>query len=318
MNQIFNLLNPPSEKLFFCKNDVNDIRLGECVSREIKDYESSEIVILGCPQDEGVRRNGGRTGAALAPEAVRKQFYKLTNYGITAKILDLGDVKIGADLEETHQIHTQIVQRLLADDKKIIVIGGGNDISYADGAAVSNVFGAQNWSAFNIDAHLDVRFDQPRNSGTPYFQLLDEKLLLPENFHEIGFHLHAVSPVYLNFLENLNVNLINFEEICTLRQKGKSPDEVIFERFFKNKKLQNVFWGIDLDVVRACDAPGVSAPNAIGFFAEELLDLVKTAAQLKETRVIEFSEINPKFDIDERTARLTAAALHCFCRNIKQ
>jgi arginase family enzyme len=41
---------------------------------------------------------------------------------------------------------------------------------------MAEVFGKENWIAINIDAHFDVRADNPRNSGTPYRQLLEEKL----------------------------------------------------------------------------------------------------------------------------------------------
>ena len=48
--------------LFYRRDDPNDPRLGELVKRDPKDYEGADIVILGCPQDEGVKRNGGRVG----------------------------------------------------------------------------------------------------------------------------------------------------------------------------------------------------------------------------------------------------------------
>src|SRR5688572_23523424 len=35
-------------------------------------------VLVGFPQDEGVRRNGGRPGAAQAPGEVRRWLYRLT------------------------------------------------------------------------------------------------------------------------------------------------------------------------------------------------------------------------------------------------
>ncbi len=59
---------PTSSELFFSKNDPNDIRLGELfktlVTQTIKE---NDIVISGYPDDEGIRLNGGRVGAALAP-----------------------------------------------------------------------------------------------------------------------------------------------------------------------------------------------------------------------------------------------------------
>lgn len=313
MIDIFKLTTRPKHDLFFRKTDANDVRLGEIVFVKPEDYEASEIVILGCPQDEGVRRNGGRIGAALAPDAIRAQFYKFTNFGVNAKIFDVGDTIIQNTLEETHAIHTEIVKQTLNDDKKIIVLGGGNDISYADGRAMAMAFGAENWRGFNIDAHFDVRADSPPNSGTPYRQLLEEKLLQPQNFYEIGFQPQANSPVYFNYLQKLRVNLTSFEEV----QKSKFNVQDLIENLTaenKSGKTARLFFGFDVDVVRAADAPGTSAPSAIGLTAEEFIELAKFAGENRETKIIEFAEMNPNFDVDNRTAKLVAAAMHRFCR----
>ncbi|MBI4244173.1 MAG: arginase, partial [Planctomycetes bacterium] len=75
---IFDLTLRPSPDVFFKKGDPNDIRLGEIAEYESEEsYEKSDIVILGSPQDEGVKRNKGRSGARAAPFEVRKSFYKL-------------------------------------------------------------------------------------------------------------------------------------------------------------------------------------------------------------------------------------------------
>ena len=311
MFDIFQNTIRPKEKLFFQKNDPNDARLGEIVSSSFENYEQSEIVILGCPQDEGVARNKGRIGAALAPDAIRAQFYKLSNFGISAVIFDLGDTIIQETLEETHDLHTQIVEQVLRDRKRLIVLGGGNDISYADGAAMAKVFGNENWSTFNIDTHFDVRTDAPRNSGTPYRQLLEENLVLPENFYEIGYQPQANSALYFDYLKNVGSMIISLEEF----QKNGSLEKIVCSLPIADLSL---FWGFDTDVVRASDAPGVSAPSPIGLTAEEFLDSAGFTGSLEETKIIEFTEANPNFDIDNRTAKLIAIAMHKFLRNLKQ
>jgi formiminoglutamase len=309
MFDIFQSSTRPGEELFFRKNDANDIRLGEIVSFRVKDYENAEIVILGCPQDKGVARNKGRIGAALAPDAIRTQFYKLTDFGINVSVFDLGNTIIRPTLEETHEFHTKIVERLLLDDKKVIVLGGGNDLSYADGAAMANVYGIENWTAFNIDAHFDVRADFPRNSGTPYRQLLDKRLLNPQNFSEIAFQTHAASRIYFEFLKNSGVNLISLDEL-QVSDLDYQIQNIL--SFFKSPK--QIFWGFDVDAVRASDAPGVSASSPIGLTAEQFCALAKIAGNLFNSRIIEFTEVNPNFDIDHRTAKLVAIAMHQFIR----
>ena len=309
MFDIFQHTTRPKPDLFFRKNDANDVRLGEIVPN--CNYAESEVVILGCPQDEGVRRNGGRVGAALAPEAIRRQFYKLTPFGISIKIFDIGDTFIKDSLEETHELHTKIVEQVLRDGKRLIVLGGGNDVSYADGCAMANVFGAEYWFGLNIDAHFDVSADQPRNSGTPYRQLLEEKFITPENFYEIAYQSPATSAVYYDYLRNCGVNLTSLDEF----DNSEFESQII-------SKISNaetaIFWGFDVDAVQSSDAPGTSAPSPIGLSAREFCNLAKFAGSLSDTKIVEFTEVNPNYDVDNRTAKLVAVAMHNFLSAIKK
>lgn len=316
MNDTFDLTIRPSENLFFHRGDKNDPRLGEIVHRNQDHYQAAEIVIVGCPQDEGVRRNGGRVGAAEAPDAIRSQFYKLTTFNIKRKIFDLGNVKIGGSLEETHDTHAAVVAQILRDGKRIIVLGGGNDISYPDGVAMAEVFGPEWWIGVNIDAHLDVRLADERNSGTPYRQLLDEGHLKPTYFYEAGYQTHLTSPIYYEYIRSLGVNRISLEILRSRAEADLELKEQIRSKFIGHSSSLNTFFGFDMDVVRMADAPGTSAPSPLGLRAGEFIQLVKYAASLANTKIIEFSEVNPKYDVDDRTTKLVAIGMHRFCTGV--
>lgn len=316
MSEIFSQTTRPNTDLFFSRNDKNDPRLGEVVKLAESDYDASEIVILGCPQDEGVRRNNGRPGAEHAPSAIREQFYKLTPFNIRKKVFDLGDTKIGATLEETHNTHTAVVQQVLRDGKRLIVIGGGNDISYPDGVAMAEVFGAKNWIGINVDSHLDVRIADRRNSGTPYRQLLEEGHLIPGQFFEVGYQTHFCSPVYYEYIRQLGVQRISLELLRSRSESDVELKELIKQKFIRHSSALNTFFGFDLDVVRAADAPGTSAPSPLGLRAGEFIQLVKYAASLANTKIIEFTEVNPKYDVDNCTTRLVAIAMHRICSHL--
>ena len=313
MNEISELTTPAKPELFFSRGDVNDPRLGEIVSRSSDHYAGADIVILGCPQDEGVRRNRGREGSALAPDAIREQFYRLTPFNIKKRLFDAGDVRVQGSLEEIHDVQTSLVSRFLRDGKRVIVLGGGNDISYADGRAMSEVFGSEWWIGINVDSHLDVRADKPRNSGTPYRELLEGGHLLPKYFYEVGFQSHLASPVYYKYLRDLGVNRISLEILRSREAVDLELKEQIRQRFIGHSASLNTFFGFDMDAVRSADAPGTSAPSPLGLRAGEFITLVKYAASLANTRVIEFSEVNPKFDIDNRTSKRVAIGMHRFC-----
>jgi formiminoglutamase len=290
--------------------------LGETVSAEPGDYAAAEIVILGCPQDEGVKRNNGRIGAAEAPRAIREQFYRLTPFNIKKRLFDLGDITLGGSLEETHETHCSVAKQVLADGKRLIVLGGGNDISYPDGKAMAEVFGPGTWIGINVDSHLDVRIADQRNSGTPYRQLLEEGLLLPKYFYEVGYQTHFASPVYYKYLRDLGVNRISLEVLRSREQPDMELKENIRQQFIGQSASLNTFFGFDIDAVRASDAPGSSAPSPLGLRAGEFITLVKYAASLANTRLIEFSEVNPKYDIDNATTRLVAIAMHRFISHV--
>ena len=313
MSEIFQHTSRPNPELFFTRNDKNDPRLGEIVGRNDGDYEKADIVILGSPQDEGVRRNNGRPGAAAAPDAIRDQFYRLTPFNIKRRLFDLGNVDVSGNLEEIHGRQTTIVKQVLGDRKRLIILGGGNDISYADGRAMAEVFGPEWWIGINIDSHLDVRIAEQRNSGTPYRQLLEEKLLLPTYFYEAAYQTHFCSPIYYDYIRELGVNRISLELLRSRSEADLELKESIKQKFIGHSSSLNTFFGFDMDAVRMADAPGTSAPSPLGLKALEFIQLVKYAASLANTKIIEFTEVNPNFDIDNRTTKLVAIAMHRFC-----
>ncbi len=294
---------PTDTALYFTRNDTADPRLGDRVNRGAGMYDSAAIVILGSPQDEGVRRNGGRVGAAQGPAEIRRALYKMTVNGLGGLGLhDAGDVVPQATLEDTHAAQQAAVTQLLADGKRVVVLGGGNDISYPDCAALSKHAG--DVLAFNVDAHLDVRPNAERNSGTPYRQLLEEGLLRPHRFFELGSQPLCNAQAHADYLKEKRVRVM---PLADLRATGAA--RVVRRALREAEKAKAVFWGFDMDVVNAAEAPGVSAPNPLGLTGTELCELAALAGAEPRTRIVELSEVNPAFDLDGRTSRLAAAAI---------
>ena len=98
--ELAQLLEPPDPALFYSRNDPLDPRLGERTARGWDRLAGAEAVLVGCPQDEGVRRNKGRVGAAQAPAEIRRALYR---YPVSEAheglgLVDLGDVRIAAAL----------------------------------------------------------------------------------------------------------------------------------------------------------------------------------------------------------------------------
>lgn len=302
---LFETTARPRPDLLYRRDDPNDMRLGEVVLTEPGDYTRADVVLLGLPQDEGVARNKGRTGARDAPDAVRRWLYRMMAVD-RLTLFDLGNTTPEDTLEATHEVHHANVARLLQDGKQVVVLGGGNDTSYPDCKALSSVTSG-NLLAFNVDAHFDVRADSPRNSGTPYRQLLEEGHVQPSRLYEIGYQPFANSQTYIDYLRDTGVTAYPLESV-----QFEGIVALLSRLLHTHKDAEAIFWGLDMDVVRAADAPGVSAVNPTGLSGDAFTRVGTVAGGDARTRLFEITEVNPTYDIDERTCRLAAAAIWHF------
>jgi len=274
--------------------------LGEVIKNDFAVYGRCHTALLGCPQDEGVIRNDGRAGARYGPESIRWAFNRIpvTRKGYRPDTLDLGDIELAGTLEETHRRLRHAVRNLLEDGKRVIVLGGGNDISYPDCAALAGL--VDDLCVINIDTHYDVRRDRPRNSGTPYRMLIERGLIDPLKFYEIAGKKYANDDAHYRYLLDREVNIVHLE---SLRRRGM---KTTLEDIIGSEEAQAFFWGIDIDSVQSDYAPGVSAPTENGLRPDEISTAAALAGNDPRSRLLEISEVNPVYDIEGRTSLLAA------------
>jgi formiminoglutamase len=70
--------------------------------------------------------------------------------------------------------------------------------------------------------------------------------------------------------------------------------------------VERVHLTIDLDVLPAALAPGVSAPAPRGLALEVVEALIDTVVASGKLALGEVAELNPRFDLDGQTARVAA------------
>ena len=148
--------------------------------------------------------------------------------------------------------------------------------------------------------------------------MLEEKLIRPDYLYEVGFQAHFVSPNYYRYLQNLGVNMVSVDQLRSRETADLELRELMRQKFIHHSQSLTAFFGFDLHAVRSSDAPGTSVPSPIGLRSGEFLDLVQFAAKLVNTKIIEFTEVNPKYDFDNRTTKLVAVAMHRFCSSQPQ
>ena len=318
MEQFWNLLDEADPSLLYRRGEKGDLRFGEIAGTNRKNFgEDFKIVIIGFPYDEGAVRNQGRAGSARGPDEIRKSFYRLTPTkssalnDAAAKIFDAGNLSPNMGLDDALSALENVVTALLRHGHTPIILGGSNDLSYADFRACLAV--RRNCGAINIDSHLDVReYSKGINSGTPYRMLLDSGTLTGKNFAEYGIQ------EFVNSREHLAYAIESGAHIFTLTQIHSQKNSESFMQAYRavSGETEGVYVSFDMDSVRSSDAPGVSAPTPTGLTAEELLECAYLAGSEEKTMMMDVCEFNPGYDVDGHTAKLAAMTVANFIAGV--
>ncbi len=306
-------MRPTSQDVIFRSHDPSDLRIGDVLVSvaDIPGDAEKVCVLIGVPQDVGVERNGGRQGAAQAPEAIRRALTKLTITGMNEAlsagrllIADAGDIDTdGKTLEQIHDEQHDVVAEVLRAGYLPIVIGGGHDCAWPTIRAMESA--GKPYGLINIDAHADVRplKDGRAHSGSPFYQLLsiNNSHLQAGGFAEYGLQQHSVAQAHLDFVRDASMHVWMLDEI---RRVGvESAWEQAWNACASSRRM---YVSLDMDAFASAYAPGVSAPAADGFTPADVAACLRLAARSGSLAAFDIVECNPRFDVDGRTAKLAA------------
>ncbi|MDT0190316.1 formimidoylglutamase [Rothia terrae] len=283
--------------------------LGEC-----------DAVFIGFSSDEGVRRNSGRDGAATGPDALRTALgsLALAKAPKSTRVTDLaladaGTIVVDTDLEDGHRKLAEAVATAIDAGTLPVVLGGGHEVAFGTYSGVAGSrLRAHNGKPrtvgiLNLDAHFDLRQADRPTSGTPFKQALDAERAHATNakYAVIGISEASNTQVLFDTAQEYGVKYLLDEE-CTVSNKEHIET---FVRWFI-ESVDIVYLTLDLDVLPAANAPGVSAPAAYGVQLEIINSIIKQVTRSGKLIAFDIAELNPSFDIDGRTAKTAARLAH--------
>ncbi|MGC6437611.1 MAG: arginase family protein, partial [Flavobacteriaceae bacterium] len=151
----FSALSPISDRI------VDDIALShrQTLGRKLALHTSKSepvlkdvnIAIFGVLEN---RNSTSSVGNALQLNEIRKVFYELFPGNWSCSIADLGDIQAGETTSDTYFAVTKVVESLLKQDIIPIIIGGSQDLTYAQYRAYDKVKPMIN--IVNIDKSFDL------------------------------------------------------------------------------------------------------------------------------------------------------------------
>ena len=288
----------------------DDPRLGECAvfwsGATPLVFERNQPVLVGFPQDEGVRRNGGRVGAAAAPGEIRRRLYGLTPWDGAhdvdlrpLELLDLGDVLVSSDLEASQALLGEVVAAVLAQGAIPIVLGGGHETAY--GHYLGYVQLRRLATVINLDAHLDVRpcLDGRGHSGSPFRQALEhsDQPLPGSRYVCLGAQPPSVSRVHAEYVRQRRGVIGWVEDV-----RGSLHAHLAKHINGAAANGWQAYVSVDCDVICAADMPGVSAPSPLGLSAGEVCASARLAGASPNVTSFDVVEVNPSLDRDGQSA----------------
>lgn len=272
------------------------------------------IALLGFACDEGIRRNGGRVGAAQGPIALRRMLSNLPALG-AIPLYDAGDVACESeDLEAAQHCFADRLTALLDAGHWPIGLGGGHEIGFASylGLAQHGRDGPGRMAIVNFDAHFDLRESTTPNSGTPFLQAIEHA------------RRHGLTLDYICLGVSESANTARLFRTAKWTGTRYRLDRELTSTNVSDRTAELELWlepadaiylSICLDVLPPSLAPGVSAPSARGVGIEVVEALLTAVMKTGRVKLCDIAEYSPPFDRDGTTARVAARLVHQMALN---
>ena len=290
----------------FINSREGEIKLGQSVQiistlDNIKNA-TAKFVIIGVPEDIGVKMNYGNGGAHTAFTPALKSFLNTQeNQFINGKdILVLGYLDFlnevlnfdGSDREKgdllvkaIDQKLSSIIKTIIEADKIPIIIGGGHNNAYGNLKGLSEGK-KQPINVINLDAHTDLRRLEERHSGNGFSYAIEHQYL--KKYFMFGLH-ENYTPQYVFYYihSNTNIDYNTYEELEVYKSIPFENELLRAKNFIQEKPF-----GIEIDLDCIQNFPS-SAMTPSGFTSQQAREFVYYFAKNTNASYIHICEGSP-------------------------
>lgn len=269
------------------------------------------VGVVGVPFDGGtVRTPGSRFG----PRAIRNYSWRLNEFngelGVNPyaqhRIVDCGDIILSTiSLPDASKSIEAGIRKLLEKGLVPLAVGGDHYISLPILRAIHAKHGPI--AVVQFDAHTDTAddgFGQKHNHGTMFRRAVEEGLVKPESFIQVGIR-KLFFDKELDFHEQHGMEIITSRE---MKLMGPGIRDVLQKRL-ERLRGQKVYVTFDIDFVDPTYAPATGSPEVAGPTAYEALEAVR-ALQGLEIVGFDLNEVSPQYDVRELTALLAVQVMY--------
>ncbi|MDR1878264.1 MAG: formimidoylglutamase [Bacteroidales bacterium] len=297
-------LNPVDTAVIYSSEEVSGNTMGSKIKIHtvdaFPDLSGADIALIGIEEDRNAYNN---TGCSLAPDIIRRQFYRLYYQKTMPQIVDLGNLIIGKHPADTYVALSDILAELISYDIIPVILGGSQDLTYANYLAYEKLNRIVNIVA--IDRQFDIgREDKPLFSNAYLNKIILKQPNFLFNYSNIGYQTYFVDPAETELMEKL------LFDTCRLGIARK--DIVECEPVIRSADILS----LDMSALRFADSPGCKNITPNGFSGEEICKIAQLAGINDKLSSFGIYEYNPLCDLADQSAILIAEIIWYFIDGI--
>lgn len=292
----------------YTNHRIGEVKLGEQITpiQHLKDlqHRNEQFVILGIPENIGIKANYGASDAHLTWNEFLKSFLNIqaNQHNHPEEVIVLGEFNtaelqqkaknlkpsedaeaLGELVEELDEAVAEIIKQIIENNKIPIIIGGGHNNAFGIIKGVSQAH-KRAINILNIDAHTDFRRLEHRHSGNGFSYAYEYKYL--EKFAVFGLHKNYTPADLLEkFDHDKRLKYEFFEDLLHLTSLDKTVHFKSAMNFLDNK------FGLEID----CDAIENFPSSAVtpnGFSTSDIRTFIK-ASRVSDTHYLHLCEASP-------------------------
>jgi formiminoglutamase len=280
----------------------NDELLGRNIkvhtaNNPIDEISNYHVAIFGVQED----RNSGNTGSADAPDRIRAKLYELSRINEKLRIIDLGNLKKTAQVNDVYFGVRDVLIDLLNNQVTAIVLGGTQDIT--QGLYMAFELAKESVNLVTIDSRLDMEAGSLGHS-TWLAQVMKNKKLF--SCTGIAQQQYLLSKKHSEEFDEKSFDLVRLGAVRS--------NAAIAEPFLRDAHLVSM----DISAVKQGDAPATKYSSPNGLLAEEACLLARYAGLSEQVSCFGIFEVNPAFDRNDQTSHLAAQTAWYFMEGFAQ
>jgi len=273
----------------------------------------ARYAFLGVPYEEG---NIGKPGTVEGPRDIRFMSHEYFPYWFEYQVdlhddfVDCGDVRIPkVDPITAHNCIYKAVSEILKAGLIPVLCGGDHSITIPASKALSDHLGSAKKMGFlQFGAHLNMAESwagEKSTSASSLARVTELPNVAPENVAHIGVRNSMNPKDWIDLADERGVKYYSMNDVLSQGVAEVTRDAA--SRVWNGTDSQYI--SIDMNVMDASAAPGVTSPEPGGLEAREIMMINEILGENGSVGMIDLTELCPVVDVNAITTKLAACAV---------